>query len=265
MADIVLQVATNFEFDDLGFYGLPFGKILARPKIIDPPGECRSDVKIINELAMRLKLEDPFWKDEENCIDYILKPSGLDFQDLKKRGMLEGKKRYEKFMGKGFRTESGKVELSSSWMEKNGYDPLPVFSEVADNSDKEMNLIFTSAKIPVFFHSMNRNLPSLRKVHPEPRIIIHPKAGKELNVDEKDWVWVENGQVRAKFKAKFSPDIDPGVVMGEHGWWFPEKDTSTLYGWKESNINALTKNDPPYEPSIGGINLRGFTCRIYKA
>lgn len=265
MADIVLPVATHFEFNDLGFYALPFGRILARPKIIDPPGECRSDVKIINELAMRLKLEDLFWKDEESCIDYILKPSDLNFQDLKKRGMLEGKKQYEKFMEKGFRTESGKVELSSSWMEKNGYDPLPIFSEIADNSDKEMNFIFTSAKIPVFFHSMNRNLPSLRKVYPEPRIIIHPKAGKELNIDAKDWVWVENGQGRAKFRSRFSPDINPGVVMGEHGWWFPENDASTLYGWKESNINALTKNDPPYEPAIGGVDLRGFACRIYKA
>jgi len=60
MADIVLPVATHFKFDDLGFYGLPFGKILARPKIVDPPGECKSDVKIINELAKRLKLEDVF-------------------------------------------------------------------------------------------------------------------------------------------------------------------------------------------------------------
>jgi len=265
MADIVLPVATHFEFDDLGFYALPFGRILARPKIIDPPGECRSDVKIINDLAMRLKLEDPFWEDEESCIDYILKPSGLNFQDLKERGMLEGKKQYEKFVGKGFRTESGKVEFSSSWMGKNGYTSLPVFSEVNNNSDKEMNLIFTSAKIPVFFHSMNRNLPSLRKLHPEPRIIIHPKTGKELNIDEKDWVWVENGQGKAKFKVKLSPDIDPGVVIGEHGWWFPEKDAVDIYGWEESNINALTKNDPPYEPSIGGVNLRGFTCRIYKA
>jgi len=29
--------------------------------------------------------------------------------------------------------------------------------------------------------------------------------------------------------------------------------------------NTLTENDPPYEPSIGGVNLRGFACRIYKA
>lgn len=265
MADIVLPVASHFEFDDLGFYGLPFGKILVRPKIITPPGECRSDVKIINELAIRMKLEDPFWENEEQCIDYILKPSGLKFQDAKKRGMIEGSKEYERFIEKGFRTKSGKVEFFSSWMRKNGYAALPTFLEREDTHNKEMNLIFTSAKIPGYFHSMNRNLPSLRKLHPEPRIMIHPTTAKEFNIDEEDWVWVENDQGRAKFRAKPSLDIHPGVVIGEHGWWFPEKEAVGIYGWDESNINALTKNDPPYEPSIGGVNLRGFPCRLYNA
>lgn len=265
LADIVLPVATHFEFNDLGFYGLPFGKILARPKIIDPVGECLSDVKIINELAIKLALEDPFWKNEEECIDYILKLAGLNFQDLKKKGMIEGKKKYEKFMEKGFHTESGKVELFSSWMQKNGYAPLPVFSELDDFSNKGLNLIFTSAKIPVFFHSMNRNLASLRKSHPEPRVGINPKTAKSLNVEEGDWVWIDNDKGRAKFKTKLSSDIDPRVVITEHAWWFPERDPGELYDWKESNINVLTSNDPPYEPSIGTVNLRGIPCRICKA
>jgi len=264
LADIVLPVATHFEFNDLGFYGLPFGKILARPKIIDPPGECLSDVKIINELAMRLGLEDQFWEDEEACINYILKPSGLNFQDLRKRGMIEVEKRYGKFTEKGFHTKSGKVELYSSWMKENGYAPLPVFCKVADESDEKMNLIFTSAKIPVFFHSMNRNLPSLRKGHPEPTVGLHPEAAKSFKIEEGNWVWVENKQGRAKFKVKLSSEIDPGVVITEHGWWFPEKDALDFYQWKESNINVLTKNSPPYEPSIGSVNLRGMPCRVYR-
>lgn len=265
LADIVLPVTTHFEFNDLGYYGLPFGKIQARPKIVEPVGECWSDIKIINELAMKLKLEDSFWKDEEECINYILNPSGLSFNDLKNRGMIGGEKIYEKFMGKGFMTESGKVELYSSWMNKNGYAPLPIFSELGDSTDKEMSLILTSAKIPVFFHSMNRNLPSLRKVHPEPEISIHPETAKKIEVEGGDWVWIENEMGRAKFKAKVNSNIDSRVVVAEHGWWFPEKEVSEFYNWKESNINVLTKNDPPYEPSIGTVNLRGIACRLYKA
>jgi anaerobic selenocysteine-containing dehydrogenase len=112
---------------------------------------------------------------------------------------------------------------------------------------------------------MNRNLTSLRKVHPDPVILIHQETAKNLTVEEKDWVWIANRQGRAKFKVKLSSDVDPRVVVTEHAWWFPEKDAADLYGWQESNINLLTSNEPPYEPSLGTVNLRGIGCRIYKA
>ncbi|MGD9074192.1 MAG: molybdopterin-dependent oxidoreductase [Desulfobacteraceae bacterium] len=265
MADMVLPVATHFEFSDLGFYGQPWGKILARPKIVEPPGKCLSDVRILNELAMRLGLEDPFWKDEEACINHILEPSGMNFQALKKKGMMEENKTYEKFKEKGFRTPSGKVELYSSWMEKNGYPPLPVFSSLNDDSEEKWDMILTSAKISVFFHSMNRNLPSLRKRHPEPTVNLHPDTAKNIGVGEGGWIWVENQQGRAKFKVRLNSGINPSVVLAEHAWWFPEKDAVSLYDWNASNINLLTKNDPPYEPTLGSVNLRGFSCRLHKA
>jgi anaerobic selenocysteine-containing dehydrogenase len=264
LADMVLPAATHFEFDDLGYYGQPWGKILARPKIVEPPGECLSDVKILNALAMRLGLEDPFWKDEETCINYLLEPSGLRFQALKEMGMIEEKKTYEEFKKKGFRTPSGKVELYSSWMEKNGYPPLPVFSPLDDDPEEKWDMVLTSAKIHVFFHSMNRNLPSLRKRYPEPLANLHPDTAKGIDVREGEWIWVENKQGRAKFKVKLNSSINRSVIFGEHAWWFPERDDGRLYDWKASNINMLTKNDPPYEPSLGSVNLRGISCRIYK-
>ncbi|MDI7260004.1 MAG: molybdopterin-dependent oxidoreductase [Thermodesulfobacteriota bacterium] len=61
MADIVLPAATNFEFDDIGHFGLPHGFILARPKIVEPPGESWPDSKILNELGKRLGLGQYFW------------------------------------------------------------------------------------------------------------------------------------------------------------------------------------------------------------
>ena len=264
LADIVLPVASHFEFDDLGCMGFQIGRILARPKVIEPPGECRSDIRIINALAKRLDLDDTFWDDEEGCIDHILEPSGIRFQELKQRGFIAGQQRYEKYREKGFRTKSGKVELYSSWMEKNNYPPLPVYHEIIQKADKDLPLIFTSAKLPNFFHSMNRNLPGLRKTHPEPTLQIHPDTAKSINVEDSAWVWVENGQGRARFKASLSRRVVPGVVVGEHAWWFPEKGPSDIYMWKESNINILTSNDPPYEPAIGTVNLRGFPCRVSK-
>ncbi len=56
MADIVLPAATQFEFNDVGHYGLGHGYVLARPKLVDPPAECRPDLWIINKLAHALGL-----------------------------------------------------------------------------------------------------------------------------------------------------------------------------------------------------------------
>src|SRR4030042_300885 len=40
LADILLPAASNFEFVDIGHFVLPQWFILARPKIVEPPGEC---------------------------------------------------------------------------------------------------------------------------------------------------------------------------------------------------------------------------------
>lgn len=69
LADIVLPAATNFEFDDIGHFGLPHGFILSRPKIIEPTGECWPDLKILNELGKRLGHTQYFWSDMRECLD----------------------------------------------------------------------------------------------------------------------------------------------------------------------------------------------------
>ncbi|HUL19986.1 MAG TPA: hypothetical protein VLZ10_00935, partial [Thermodesulfobacteriota bacterium] len=48
------------------------------------------------------------------------------------------------------------------------------------------------------------------------------------------------------------------------GWWFPERKDLELLGWKESNLNILTDNGPPYDPAIGSTPLRAVLCRVHK-
>ncbi len=48
------------------------------------------------------------------------------------------------------------------------------------------------------------------------------------------------------------------------GWWFPE-DRTDVCGWDRANINVLTRSEPPYDPGIGTVNLRGIPCRVYSA
>jgi anaerobic selenocysteine-containing dehydrogenase len=261
LADLVLPAATNMEFNEIGQYGLPHGYVLARPKIVDPPGECWSDMKILNELGKRLGLGEYFWDDVEICLDEIMAPSGLDYTQFCEQGILFAEKRYYKYKDKGFRTPSGKVELYSSLMEKGGYEPLPIPGP-ARNPDETYPLIMTSAKPRFFFHSGYRHMQSLRRRHGEPKVVIHTETASRYSIAQGDRVVVSTRNGSIQLTAVLSDSVHPRVVMADYGWWFPEKGESTLFDWKTSNINVLTSGDPPYDPVLGTTALRGIPCRI---
>jgi anaerobic selenocysteine-containing dehydrogenase len=266
LADIVLPVATHFEFDDIGHFGLPHGFILARPKIVEPMGESWPDSKILNELGKRLGYDQYFWNDMRECLDEILKPAGLTYDDFKSIGILKGKWEYRGYEKKGLHTPSGKVEIYSQQLKEWGYDPLPNYQDLPESPLlKEYPLIFTSAKDPFYFHSAYRNISSLRKLSPEPIVLIHPDTATHLGIDEGNWVSIETKQGTIRQKAKLNTEIDPRMIVLSFGWWFPERNDLELSGWKESNLNILTNSDPPYEPGIGSTSLRAVPCRIYKS
>jgi anaerobic selenocysteine-containing dehydrogenase len=270
LADIILPAATNFEFDDIGHYGLPHGFILARPKVVDPPVECRPDSLILNELGKRVGKENLFWPDLRACLDDILQPAKMTFEDLKRVGFLKGAWTYKSYTDKGFPTPSGKVEIYSSRFAQWGYDPLPVYRDLLESSSADLELsrthplILTSAKDPHYFHSAYRNLPSLRRLSPDPVVLLHPETAASLRLQEGDWACIETSRGTIRQKVAFDSDLHHRVVIAAYGWWFPERADGELSGWKEANLNILTENNPPYEPAIGSTNLRGFPCRVYK-
>jgi anaerobic selenocysteine-containing dehydrogenase len=267
MADLVLPSATNFEFDDIGNYGLPKNFLLARPKLVEPPGEAWSDMRILNELGKALGLGEFFWRDEAEILDAVLKPAGLDYRAFAERGVLFEERRYRSFQKGGFKTSSGKVELRSGFLEERGLDPLPSFTDPLGGSgrlSREYPYVLTSAKNPVYFHSAYRQLPSLRKISPEPVVEVSPDTAAELRVRDGDWVWIRTPQGRIRQRARLLEGLDPRVICAAYGWWFPEQSAESLFGWEESNLNILTSMEP-CNPLVASVNLRAIPCAVEKA
>ncbi|MBE9547700.1 MAG: molybdopterin-dependent oxidoreductase, partial [Proteobacteria bacterium] len=79
MADIVLPVASQFEINDIGHYGIGHGYILARPKVVDPPEECWPDMKIMNELGKLVSPAEHWHDDYEEFLEDLVKPAGLTY------------------------------------------------------------------------------------------------------------------------------------------------------------------------------------------
>ena len=76
MADIVLPATMFMEHDDL-YYGGGHQHISVGAKLIEPPGECRSNHQVLQGLAKRLKISHPgFEMSPRELIDATLKKSG---------------------------------------------------------------------------------------------------------------------------------------------------------------------------------------------
>jgi len=268
LADIVLPSASYLEFDSI--VNPPYYPVAQIQQKVAQVDECWSDFKILNKLSKKIGMEAYFWEDEIAFLDLILKPAGMDFDQFRERVFLSGQASCHHYEEKGFNTRSGKVEFFSTPLQELGLDPLPTYYELRESAlgdpelTKEYPLTLTSWKSEYYRHSGQRQIQPLRNRHPEPVAYIHPHTAVDLGIHEGDWVWIATKRGRIRQKAVLSDAMDPRVVGVDYAWWFPEKGPGDLYGWRESNINLITNQGPPYAAELGTPNLRGILCKIDK-
>ncbi len=288
-ADIVLPVASCFEREALkiGFEISPEAQSLIqlRPAVVPPPGEARPDTDIVFDLATRLGLGPQFWNgDIEAAYRHQLGPSGVTLEQLRAApgGMrVPLKTRYAKHAeldasghARGFATPSRKVEFHCETFLDHGYAPLPDFEEpqVGPTARPDLAarfpLIRTVAKPTLFCQSQHRALPSLRKRAPHPEVELHPAAAQARGIAGGDWVRLETPEGSVRVRARLNPDLDPRVVVGEHGWWqacaelhAPGYDP---FGPDGANLNRII-GTTAVDPISGTASLRSYLCEVRRA
>jgi len=269
LADIVLPAATWLEQDDVADLHFIWC-VAARQKVVEIE-ECWDDKKIFIELAKRMGMEEYFpWKDVREWLDFVLEGAGIDFEEFKQRGILEGKMRYRKYETDGFPTPSGKFEIALPLLEMQGGDPLPDYIEppespysTPDIAEEYPFIAITGCKIEPFFHTEYRQIESQRKRNPDPLVEINPEVAEELGIKDGDWVWIESPRARIRQRARLTDDVHPRMIAIQHAWWFPEKEPPE-YGWKESSANLLV--DPhPADPIWASEAWKGFLCKVFKS
>src|SRR5207253_6252999 len=131
-------------------------------------------------LAARLGFDEPCFRDsdEDICRTALRsdKPrmNGIEWEGLKADGWrrLDVPERFAPFAQGGFPTPSGKCELYSEWLEKQGIDPVPFYNppvEVGDETlARRFPLAFLSPPARHFLNSTFANLPRFREFEREP-------------------------------------------------------------------------------------------------
>ncbi|MFX0201658.1 MAG: molybdopterin-dependent oxidoreductase [Candidatus Hodarchaeota archaeon] len=274
-ADVVLPRAHPFEMNRIVISSN--GQwITAAERVVEPPDECWDDIKIFFQLTEKMKqkghIDESFipWRNIDEFNDYILRSIDTTFENFKKKGVITIPLVYKKYRKSGFKTPSGKVELYSSLLEKNGYDPLPyykerLYSEISTPQlAKKYPLILTSRRNRNTLLSSSMEYPWMRKLIPYPQLWIHPKAAQEREIAEGDLVWIETPRGKCKHKAKITERIHPKVVNAEFGWWLPDNPAPER-GCLEVNINAVISYDSPHDPVVGISSIQGLLCEVSRA
>jgi anaerobic selenocysteine-containing dehydrogenase len=286
LADVVLPVASAFERGALkiGFEISTEAQSLIqlRPAVVPPPGEARPDTDIIFDLAGRLGLAAQFWNgDIDAAYRHQLAPTSVTLEQLRAAPggvRVPLQTRHAKHAEpdanghpRGFATPSRKVELYSQTFLDHGYAPLPDFSEppigpvARPDLAARFPLVLTSAKSSVFLNSQNRALPSLRKRAPHPEVELHPAAAQARRIANGDWVSIETPEGSVRARARLNADLDPRVVVGEHGFWqgcaelgAPGYDP---FGPMGANFNQLI-GTAALDPVSGTASHRSYLCEI---
>ena len=286
LADVVLPVASAFEREGLklGFDVSQEAQSLIqlRPAIVPPPGDARPDTDIIFDLAGRLGLAGQFWDgDIDAAYRHQLAPTGVSLEQLRaapsgvRMSLQTRHAKHAESDGsgapRGFATPSRKVELYAQTFLDHGYAPLPEFVEppIGPVSRPDLAgrfpLILTSAKSSVFCQTQHRALASLRKRAPHPEVEMHPEAARARGIASGDWVSIETPEGRVRARVRVNADLDPRVVVGEHGWWQGCAELSAPgydpFGPTSAAFNLLI-GSAERDPVSGTPSLRSSLCEI---
>jgi anaerobic selenocysteine-containing dehydrogenase len=289
LCDYVLPATSFLEMSNLAasFEHRLQGKshLQYRAAVIPPLAERRSDTWIVFELAKRLGFGEKFWGGNvEAAYAHESASTGVTLEQLKASPggiTVPITLRYQKYAernakgeARGFATPSRRVELYSQAFLAHGFPALPDYQEPAvsplsrPDLATEYPLVLTNAKFTTFIHSQQRALPSLRKAAPEPTAEIHPDSAARFGITNKRWMIVESPRGAIKVRARVTPNIVPGVVCCQHGWWQACKELKLPgydpYASDGANPSTLIGTDLA-DPISGSLPHRSYLCRVKPA
>ena len=231
-ADIVLPATTQLEHWDIHLsYGHHYVS-LNRPSIA-PLGECKPNTQIFRELAGRMGLADPCFRDD----DETLIRQSLDSASEKLRGVtmdallakgwmrLDVPTPYLPFADGRFLTPSGKCEFYSRRLEEMGLDPLPTFIPPYESPERDPMLVarfpltLISSPAHQFLNTTFVNVDTLRRSVREPQCIIHPVDAERRGIAPGMRVAIHNDRGAFTAAAKVDAGIREGVVWAPSIWW----------------------------------------------
>jgi anaerobic selenocysteine-containing dehydrogenase len=258
-ADVLLPATMFLEHDDI-YQGGGHSHIMWGGKLIEPPGECRSNDFVIRELARRVGAKhESFEHSGDALIDDLLKRSGRKgLEQLEEENWFDVQPDFETahFLN-GFGHADGKFHFRADWkgaaraMSAMGaLGPLenlpewPGHHAAHEQADETYPFRLATSPARTFLNSSFNETPGSRAREGRPSVLMHPGDLGALGLADGAKVKVGSRRGEVVLHAKAFEGVRRGVVIAEGLW------PNHLHeGGK--GINTLTGADQP-APAGGG-------------
>ncbi len=262
-ADVVLPECTYLErYDNLRVSAHREPTVALRSPAAEPKYNSKPAWWMAKELASKLDLDDYFpFKTHEEELDWQLKQIDSSLDEMKKIGVKKFNREYEdlypmdSFEDFEFNTNTGKIELYSTAMEDEGYEPLPEYTRHEEPPEGYYRLIYGRAPMHTF--SRTANNPNLTDLMDENSVWINPKVAKEWDLENGQEIWLENqdGIVTSfPIKVRVTERIRWDSIYMVHGFGHTDKRMKRAYGKGASDSELITQTK--IDPVMGGTGMR---------
>lgn len=231
MADLVLPATQFMEHDDM-YQGGGHQHIMLGLKLIEPPGECRSNHRVICDLAARVGADHPgFAMTEREVIDWTLQKSGWGtFDELAATNFRDVQPKFEEaHYLKGFAYGDRKFRFKPDWPKVPNANAgpmgpvetmpgLPDHWPVIEEADADYPFRLATSPSRSYLNSTFAETPSSRKREGRPEVMINPADAERLGIANGGKVEVGSPRGTVILHARVTEQTRPGTLIAEGLW-----------------------------------------------
>ncbi|OJT16595.1 molybdopterin oxidoreductase [Archangium sp. Cb G35] len=228
-ADLLLPATTQLEHVDMHIgYGHLY--VMWNAAAIAPLGEAIPNTELFRRLAAHMGFNEPCFQDsDESMARQALQSehpwlAGITFERVQAEGSvrLNVPTPFAPYAEGGFSTPSGKCELFSARMARDGHDPLPAWTPPRESSASSPELF---ARYPLtlisppghyFLNSTFSNV--LTRFEKGPHLEIHPTDAAARSIINGQRVRIRNDRGAFLADAVVTERARPGVVVAPSLW-----------------------------------------------
>jgi anaerobic selenocysteine-containing dehydrogenase len=231
IADVVLPATMFLEHDDI-YQGGGHQYIQLGPKLIEPPGECRSNHEVICALAKRLGAQHQgFDMSSRQLIDWTLQNSGWGtLADLERSRWIDCQPDFNAaHYIDGFAWPDRKFRFKPDWPAVrlrqwrssgpiHAMPALPDHWQIIEEVDGQHPFRLATSPAAGFLNSTFTEMPTSRAKEKRPEVMIHPLDAVASGIGDGEAVVLGNQRGEVRLHARLFEGVCRGVLVAESIW-----------------------------------------------